>query len=493
MLKGITKIELTDVNTGETRVVEKHNTITGALQELFSPVLGHLTNEDSLMATLPAYTSLLGGLLLFDGKIEGNPLPLFAPDNVKLVGSARYNWASNLGSIYHGSYDANESAFSTATKTAKFVYNFNQSQANGTINSVCLTHRVAGFGVYACDLSIKTPANRLANSIYEVPTTKLIRNNQDRFSNIRGFGENEHLYAIDVDNDVAHYFKMTASNTIVLLKRRIGLRQFSMFGTSDAIVGSPITITLPTGIRAVSSSNNYNSYMFDTETNALYIVSALTSASSITLAAGTQFTVTKVGLGETTATQVTLTNTHNAGILPMSGYVYRGRVYMVAASTTATINGKTADRYPVVSFSLSDGAVSTHGSVTSQYTSYNTPKPLYAADGRLYWQGYYDSTKDIGGLHVTNCVATPGTDNTTLCGVDTMDFITSSSTYYPPSYTPVLNHPMLCYLSFCNAVSSTPEGFFYLAHYLGTVNNLATPIVKAPTQTMKITYTITET
>jgi hypothetical protein len=36
------------------------------------------------------------------------------------------------------------------------------------------------------------------------------------------------------------------------------------------------------------------------------------------------------------------------------------------------------------------------------------------------------------------------------------------------------------------------ERFVVLSHYLATVNNLATPIVKAPTQTMKITYTIQE-
>ena len=36
MLKGTTKIELTDVNTGETQVIEKHNAITGAMQEIFS-------------------------------------------------------------------------------------------------------------------------------------------------------------------------------------------------------------------------------------------------------------------------------------------------------------------------------------------------------------------------------------------------------------------------------------------------------------------------
>ena len=38
MLKGTTRIELTDVHSGEKQIIEKHNMVTNALQELFSPV-----------------------------------------------------------------------------------------------------------------------------------------------------------------------------------------------------------------------------------------------------------------------------------------------------------------------------------------------------------------------------------------------------------------------------------------------------------------------
>ena len=118
---------------------------------------------------------------------------------------------------------------------------------------------------------------------------------------------------------------------------------------------------------------------------------------------------------------------------------------------------------------------------------------MYAADGRLYWQGGYDSTApNMGGLYVTDCTATPDDTNTTLCGVDGLDYY-SGDVYYPVGCTPVLNHPMLIYLSQeQRGGTSYSQGFAFLAHYLATVNNLATPIFKANTQTMKITYTITE-
>ena len=488
MLKGTTKIELTDVNTGETQVIEKHNAVTGALQELFNPVLGHLTDDAKLSATLPAYTSLLGGLLLFDGRIEGDPLPLYAPDNVHLVGCARYNAASTLGSIYQGSYDANESSFSATEKKAKFVYNFTQAQCNGTINSVCLTHRTGGLGVYAGDVSFKQQSVKLANSVYAAPSTKLVRNMLDRHTNITSYSSNEYLYAIDVDNDLAYYFRLTSATTLVMVKRRAGLKHYSIFGNTSEIVGDTVTITLPTGINSGSARNSYN---FDTETNALYIISALPASTAATVSTGVQFTITKVGLGDVDAVQTTITNNHSAAIYTDNAYVYRDRVYSTTASVTESINGKNARKFTVVSHSLTDSSAATHGIVTSPYSYSGEPMPIYAADGRMYWQGYYDSTQGIGGLHITDCTAMPGASNTTVCGVDQIEYYTSGNYYYPPSCVPVLNHPMLKYLSFGNN-TGTHEGFYFLAHYLATVNNLPNAIVKAPSQTMKISYTIQE-
>jgi hypothetical protein len=485
MLKGTTKIELTDVNTGETQVIEKHNAITGASQELFNPTLGHLTIESSLTSRLPAHTNLLGGLLLFDSKIEGDPLPLYAPEDVKLVGCARYG-SQNGSSKYFGNYNGAESVFDTENKTAKLVYDFRTSEANGTINSICLTSLNGGYGVYASDFALKNSV-RLASSIYATPTTKLIRSSRDRTTGIYNTGEAEHLFAVDIDNDVAHYFKVTDNTTIVMLKRRLGLKQYSIFGNNADIVGDPVTITVPIGINTVSNRNAYN---FDVDTGALYIVSAAPSAQSASIAANANFTVTKIGLNDTSATQKPLTNTHTSAILPTTAYVYKNRVFLPVTAYSSTINGKSASNYNIVSFSLNDGSMASHGVVNGPSSYGGIPKSMYAADGRLYWQGYYDSTSGIGGLRVTNVVESSVDTNTTQCGVDIIGHNLSGSTYYPDACVPVLNHPMLFYLS--NVNGSGSEGFYFMSHYLGTINNLASPIVKEDTQTMKITYTIQE-
>ena len=483
MLKGTTKIELTDVNTGETEVIEKHNAITGAMQELFSPVLGHLTSEATLVSNLPAYTTLLGGLLLFDGRIDGDPLPLFAPDDVKLVGCARQNYANTLGSIYMGSYDMNESVLSPENKMAKLVYNFTQAQANGTINSICLTHRNGGAGVYRSDFTFKSLGTRLANSVYTAPTTKLTRNSRDRSVTITSSATNEYLYLVDIDNDVAYYFRVPAANTIVLVKRRIGLKQFSIFGNTQDII-SETTITLTTSLNLTN-----NTYNFDLDDNALYIM----SAGSVSVNNGGSFTVTKIMLNGTGATQMTLTNRHSAAVYITAGYVHRGKLYMTTGGTSVVISGKTTHKFMVVCHPLDGSVVTTHGYVTNSTNNYAAvPRPMYAADGRMYWQGYFDTPTGTGGLQVTDCNNTTE-DSTTTCGLDVLEYCPASSSNYPITCTAVLNHPMLQYLSAHNSGGgSFTEGFYFLSHYLATVNNLATPIVKAPTQTMKITYTIQE-
>ena len=51
MLKGKTKIELTNVHTGEVEVIEKENMVTNALQYIFDP-LGYIKYGSTIMVRL---------------------------------------------------------------------------------------------------------------------------------------------------------------------------------------------------------------------------------------------------------------------------------------------------------------------------------------------------------------------------------------------------------------------------------------------------------
>ena len=156
MLKGTTTIELTDVNTGEKQTVTEHNMITNAMTKLFQPTFGHLTNEATLREYIPAYTTLLGGLLLFDKPITENADQIYAPAGPALTGCARYNTINTSTGLVLGSYNVTESEYNSSQRKMKFVYDFNTSQGNGVIASVCLTNLEAGYGAYNSDMTYST-------------------------------------------------------------------------------------------------------------------------------------------------------------------------------------------------------------------------------------------------------------------------------------------------------------------------------------------------
>jgi hypothetical protein len=368
---------------------------------------------------------------------------------------------------------------------AKFVYNFTQAQANGTIGSVCLTHINGGLGVYAGDTYNRQSGVKLANSMYASPTVKLTRDSKDRNSAVTEYGNKEYLFAADPDNDVAHYFRLTSASTVVLVKRIIRLKNYSLFGNTADIVEEH-TVTLPTALPSSIPANN--AYNFDVENNTLHLV----FSTSTEIALNGTITVISINLSTYSATQTTITNAHTEKLESRSAFVYRGKVYFIAMRRSATINGVSSGLYTVVSINLEDNTVEVRGNVTGISDSSFDPRVMFAMDNRIYWQSVWSSSNAYaGGLHVTDCSVPADDTNTAICGVDCVEYHQShGSSYYVPTCTPVLNHPMMQYISF--ASGSFTEGFFYLAHYLGTINNLPTPIVKAPTQTMKITYTIQE-
>ena len=71
-LKGKTTFELTDVNTGEVEVVEDTNMITNALQEMLT-TYGYFGGDVlGAIGSSSLWVNLLGGLLLFDTKLDEN-------------------------------------------------------------------------------------------------------------------------------------------------------------------------------------------------------------------------------------------------------------------------------------------------------------------------------------------------------------------------------------------------------------------------------------
>ena len=469
MIKGTTKIELTDVKTGKKQVIEKHNTFTSALSQLFQPSLGHLTVESSLRAFAPCYSSVLGGILLFDEQIEETAANIFAPKGKKLIGCGKYNYVNSTVGKVMGSYNVTESNYDAEHKRMTFVYDFNTSQGNGTISSVCLTHLDAGNGAYGSDYEFSAV---LCKSIYTAP--RKLNTSRDKASTFSIGADYDYLFMLDSDNDIAYYFTAATANKVYIKRKKMGLKTYSLFSNDVELIDEIELANLSNGLTA-----SYTTYNYDHDTNCLYLV----ATSSSTIAVNGTFVVTKINCSDWTVTQYSLRNTGDATITSSGrwAYVHQGFVYLRSTGTPYVVYKIEIERNANV----------------SKFTGYETTLafyPCFAINGKVYYQ--YSTTGDTNAPH--SFVADGELNTFEMLGANSLysyyyttkpTSYTTNTYYVTPCYTPVKNHTMLYYLSYS---TQTLNNFVYFGAYLGTINNLTEPVTKTIDKTMKITYVIEE-
>ena len=145
-IKGKTTFELTDVNTGKVEKIEDTNMVTNALQyylETYGMFTNNILANDDIRGKR-LWKNLVGGLFLFDKNIEENAENTFMPAGVAMIGNGSID-ISNSGDVTElGSYNATESGLQD-DGSIKFVYDFSTQQANGTIACACLTSACGGY------------------------------------------------------------------------------------------------------------------------------------------------------------------------------------------------------------------------------------------------------------------------------------------------------------------------------------------------------------
>ena len=149
MLKGTTRIELTDVNTGEVETYQNSNMVTNALRDVLKPLGLSKRPNRFLNEFVPYYEHLLGGILCFDTEIPEDADNYYPPAKANLTGCAVYGEQNNTKNTVRGGFNQTESEVNLKDRYVKYVYDFATSQANGTIASVCLTHKNGGKYSYA--------------------------------------------------------------------------------------------------------------------------------------------------------------------------------------------------------------------------------------------------------------------------------------------------------------------------------------------------------
>ena len=152
MLKGKSVIELTDVRTKKKEIYEDENLITNAVPDLLrlNPMGLMYPMGDSRITQyekeiFPIATKCYGGILLFEDKLEEDPNKIFAPSDNQIIGYAS-NDVNSTDAPRRGSANLNEST--PLENGYKFVWDFSTSQGNGRISSLALTHYRGGKHFY---------------------------------------------------------------------------------------------------------------------------------------------------------------------------------------------------------------------------------------------------------------------------------------------------------------------------------------------------------
>ena len=474
-LKGKTTFELTDVNTGEVEVIEDTNMITNGLQDFLATYGYFGCDVLSKMGDSSLWVNALGGLFLFDSRLEENVENTFMPAGVKMVGNGSKDM-SNSGVVTElGSYNTTESGLQS-DGSIKFVYDFSTSQANGSIACACLTSKIGGYIGMG-----NSNEKRIFNEDY-LFTTFISDDSHKRTSNIDGSKNDEQhvLYASYNDNAIylsnPYNIKYDASHAdqhwsttkkIQILKVKAG---FTSIGIKERLLLNQVSetydIDIPQDILTYMGTRTAFVYInADTDGNVFVVF----NTGGYTLNNGSFCWIMKIDR-ERNVTHYKFTNNVGSPIyFNRSMMVFNGEYLFVY-----TYNSP----YKLYGIKYSDSTQIIENSRTygSKYTLFNIDKNLIGMFGWSYDGSYYYAplVYDVVNNELRNC--------------------NGRGEYSEDLYIPFIDKKgVYIYVYYYN--SSNYSNYFKILkdpRYLATINNLSEPVVKTASKTMKVTYTITE-
>lgn len=470
MLKGKTKIILTNVETGEQEVHEDENLVTNALDKLINieMAMNHAPNT----RILPLATNALGGIMLFDGELTEDPDNIHFPVEAHLVGYA--NQAVNTTDVYRGSYNSIESG-----KTAEgyvSVWDFGTTQANGTIKAVARTHTHGG----AAPLyNFNGPEAVDTNS--GNPTT------DTSWYPIRYDGE--YLYMLK-GNTSTHQMRMAR---VKIPRMRMGVADYSDVARNYELVASWDTLlTTYTYYNNASHDREYEQYCYaddplmyeDGHDGYIYCIGlGATNSYNIYEYGLTYFTIKYADESYEKSDTIRQRTGLSYYAINTGGFAWARRAYgHVNNGKFYQLSGNRKLFYIVPLNNV--GAYTTIRIVSDDISDFiERMEYISPHNGGIYFQLYQYTTSSFQYLHG---ILYPD-------GVFILPNVSYAGTSGDHGNSHIYDYRLRTCdddLIFWCAGGSTYVRFGWEANYLGTINNLGTTITKTAAQTMKIIYTL---
>lgn len=447
-MKGLSKILLINKKTNVVEeTFEDENIITNALSNAFYlPTQYQRTlsaadsyGDSSLLkwqnALMPPNRNALGGILLWDNVLEESVDNIYPPNNVQNIGYAGGNYSGS--NPLRGTFNSLESG--VITGGWRNVWDFDTAKCNGkTIKAITLTHVNCGNNGFS------SPENTTSSSQGYCSEGGVFSRSDESHKPL-GFVANSN--DLQNDNNVMLYCTFPSTTTIMLYKRRkpnfrrIQISDINPYGSTDNFDVS--TVTLP-------SANAYrhpkNAYL---EGNTVHLVNYRTTASIEHIRINlSDYSISTAIIGISNASSVLSTS---------SAILFFNNKYVAVFN-----NGKVLE--------LTDTGVFVREICT---VTFKNSICLSTYMNKIFLSNTYYDNSDWWMYEV---------DTNVRC-------IRSSTNGYPLGQIieSKLRYPLMLT---DNMVSSRPTSITASNYYLGSINNLSTPITKTSSYNMKIVYDV---
>ena len=422
---------------------EDENLITNAIPNAFktSNLYKNRFSDDTTINTYiknltPANTNGLGGVLLWDETFIESSNTIIPPMNINNIGRAGGGYSGS--NTNRGTLNVVESV--AITNGWRNVWDFDTSRCNGkTIKSLTLTHRSTGNNGWGS-----------LSNINEKESACFFQQYQPIFD----LGDSNSYFVTMLADDKALYAKRLSDTQWVLNELTIP-NIVTGYKITDVQIGSTvkssdIIITFPT------SRANREPYVASIEGNIAHFVCVLSSSAIVHVELNLlNYTVTESIKGISTTTLSTIQS------YARNCVYYDGNYYLCSSS------------YGIFKYDLSGTQVANTGIVLSG--DFGTS--IY--DGNIVYIYTVDDAKP------TNfCIMYNGTN---------IKYLSESSSNSIGIPVNAFSNKVLYPVSLVRRSSGSNNGITLQGtnYYLGTINNLSSPIVKTSDFNMKIIYELT--
>lgn len=494
-LHGHVKIQLKDVHTGKVEVYERDNMVTNAISKMVNFASSHALGTSPLDVYASHWSNLLGGLVLFDGALTEEADNIYLPAGVKPVGYGIQGDTNSYTDFPEwGIYNTQESDTSQAD-TKVMVWDFPTSHANKRIASLCLTHRNNGLFGWGSEAWQNTGRQNYEHIALGTIITQCSKGKQAANDGNYGVvGSNLILtdgsyvdFCIDSVNDVKYMLKV-CQDGLSIIKHNLYPEKFDVFRSStyyqDCVEETYSAVF----------SNGYFYHCYNPDEKMLYFW-VLSTGSEVFRTNSLTITINRFDMVNKTLT----TGWKTATLTCNGNYITSGMV----VTNTAIYYGATNNNNACIrKYTLSNGNVTdvVSSGINIIYGMYGNR--AYVLNGLIYvellknyggtsynnYSGIIDTTDDM--VRYTNCYGNSYVYNYSGKGIkvppiDTTQIVFGSMLDAGTALESVMN------LQQSDGNNSRIGNVTAPVHYLGTIHNFSTPIVKTAARTMKVTYTIT--